>query len=326
MTNRLATALLFSFSSLFIACGPALALGNICSVSGSTATSLGNYNSFSGTGFAQVPVTLNLTRYIRSGNQKTQLVDFYVSQPAGSPAGYDVRYQNTSVLYVYPASHPLFYSPTSGTVYYNFGPANQPDTVSIPLLITIPAGLDLTAGAPLAFNIVYICKGSGGLDDVVVPTTLNNAITVQMNIQSALQASYAGPALDFGEVGAVTDVQALQHTVSGAVRVASTGPYAVSMSSQNNYKMLLPGGNPAIASQTLRYSTRLLGQTVDSNAPAFGPVTCLRAGTAGQNLSLSVTLREGGIGKIASSRYQDDLTVTITPLATAGSAQNCPNL
>jgi hypothetical protein len=42
-------------------------------------------------------------------------------------------------------------------------------------------------------DIVYVCRGNGGLSDVSAPTTLAQATTININVQSALQASYAGP-------------------------------------------------------------------------------------------------------------------------------------
>src|SRR3546814_16477615 len=77
--------------------------------------------------------------------------------PAGQTAP-DIRYQGRNVV------HPLsqaprlsLNSPASGTIYYNFSSPNNHDSVSLPLVISVPAGVDLTAGRPLTFDIAYIC-------------------------------------------------------------------------------------------------------------------------------------------------------------------------
>jgi spore coat protein U-like protein len=320
-------AILLCLVAFMSSISPARAVGNACSVSGATTASIGNYNPFTGSSFNQVQVTLNLTRY-RSGFGYTRRVNFYFVQPAGSPA-YALRYQNSSVLYTLPATHSLsLFFPPSGTVFYDFGFSFSPNTVSIPLVVTIPAGVDLNAGDPIVFDIRYICEGASGLQSIGTPTTLAAAVTIRINVLSALQASYVGPALNFGEVGAVTDAVAPTHTVAGAIRVASSGPYLVQMTSTNSYRMTYPGGNLSLDAQTIRYAAQFLGQTKDRAAPAFATVACTRAGISGQQLPLTVALREGGLTKVPSPDYADTLTVTITPLAVpyAGSTVNCPTL
>jgi hypothetical protein len=99
---------------------------------------------------------------------------------------------------------------------------------------------------------------------------------IRIDVQSAVQASYAGPPFDFGEVGDLTDAQAQSFSIVGMVRVASTGPYSVALSSANAYRMTYPGGSPAISTQSLRYSVRLLGQTRDSTWPIFSTIACAR--------------------------------------------------
>ena len=115
---------------------------------------------------------------------------------------------------------------------------------------------------------------------------------------------------------------------AGVIRVASTGPFTVSMTSANSYRMTYPGGNLATTAERIRYATRLLGQTRDSTNATFTTVACQRAGLTGENLPISVTLREGGQAKVPASAYRDTLTVTVTPLATpfAGSPFDCPSL
>jgi spore coat protein U-like protein len=306
---------------------PAQAIGGACSVSGSTSGTIGSYNPFGGAGPTQVTVYLNLTRHAQGGH-KTREVDFYFSQPPGSPA-FDIRYLGSNVLYTLPATHALsLQNPPAGTVHYDYGSAGKPDTVQLRFVVTIPAGLNLAAGQPLVFDIVYVCSGSGGLLDVSTPTTLPAAITLQVNVQSALQASYAGPALDFEEIGGITDAQALTHSISGALRVASTGPFSVALSSANSYRMTYPGGNASMPQQSVGYAVRMLGQIHNRASPGLGTIVCAALGTAGQNLPLVATLEEGGASKASAPNYQDNLTVTVTPLAVpyGGNPQNCNTL
>src|SRR3546814_11015187 len=95
---------------------------------------------------------------------KTRSVNFFLVEPAGQTA-LDIRYQGRNVV------HPLsqaprlsLNSPASGTIYYNFSSPNNPDSVSLPLVISVPAGVDLTAGRPLTFDIAYICDAVAGMD------------------------------------------------------------------------------------------------------------------------------------------------------------------
>jgi spore coat protein U-like protein len=302
---------------------PAQATGNSCSVTGATTASIGNYDPFTGSSFTQVPVTLTLNRFT-SGSKKTQRVDFYLVQPAGSQAGYAITYQSSNVLYTLPATYPLTLPspPASGTVFYNFGGNASPDSVSLVFLVTIPPGVNLSAGAPITFDIVYICDGTGGLNGVSTPTTLPGAITIQINVVSALQARYAGSALNFGELGGVSNAQASTHSVAGMIRVASTGPYTVTLSGGNGYQMTYPGGNLGTSAQTIKYSARFLGQTMSNAAPTFATVACSPAGIGGQNLPLTLALSEGGQTKTAAPNYRDTLVVTVTPLAVPFNGQS----
>jgi spore coat protein U-like protein len=255
-------------------------------------------------------------------------VNFYFVQPAGTPA-YAINYSGSSILYTLPASHSLsLTSPPSGTVFTDFAGAGAADTLTLSLVVTIPGNLNLTAGDPIVFDIRYICEGGGGMQDVTSPATLTAAMTIKINVLSALQASYSGPALDFGEVGAVADAQASAHSVTGNIRVASSGPYTVRLSSTNAYRMTYPGGGLGTAAQTIGYDTRFLGQTRNNASPTFTTVTCTRAGIGGQNLPITVTLQEGGVTKVPASNYMDTLTVTVTPLAVpyGGSTVSCASL
>src|SRR3546814_8756208 len=84
-------------------------------------------------------------------------------------------------------------SPASGTIYYNFSSPNNLDSVSLPLVISVPAGVDLTAGRPLTFDIDYICDAVAGMVRVGLRMKLAQAIPVRINEASALQVRWGGP-------------------------------------------------------------------------------------------------------------------------------------
>ncbi|MDZ4109311.1 MAG: hypothetical protein U1E18_06885 [Brevundimonas sp.] len=300
-----------------------------CGVTGTNVASIGNYDPFSPSAISSVTTSVTLTRLTGTGGKKTQNVNFYFVKPAGSPA-YQIIYDGSNVLYEAPgyAGAPILNvnnsNPTPGLVYVNFGGAAAPDTQTVNFTVTVPAGADLTAGGSIPFDIRYVCKGTGGMTDVSSPQTLTNAFSLNITVLSALQASYVGAALDFGEIGTLSTPTVLAspatYTRPGAVRVASSGPYSVELTSQNNFQLTAAGAS------TIDYRMAFLGQTRSNASPVFSPVNCLRAGVSGVNLPISVTLQEGGETKIPASSYSDNLSVTVTPLVVAGGAQNCPAL
>jgi hypothetical protein len=302
--------------------GGALAAGGNppCGVTASNVVSIGDYNPFSPMPITNVPVNLTLYRKL-NGSAKTQTVNFVMTQPPGSP-DYQITYQGINVLYTTPVpagQQPSINAQQPGQIYYNFGGAAQPDTVVLPVIVTIPAGVDLSAGDPIRFDILYVCNGTGQLSDVTVPSVLPNAVTLNLNVLSALQAYYAGPALDFGEIGEVplnvSGQPASVTTRSGYFGVKSSGPYDVSVTSENGYRMTFPGGNTSNPLQRVDYEMSLLGQTVYPGSPSFTPKRCTRAGVAvGQSLGITTKLREGGTGKMPAPNYRDILSVTFTPL------------
>jgi spore coat protein U-like protein len=175
--------------------------------------------------------------------------------------------------------------------------------------------LDLSAGKPIEFDIVYVCDGTGGMGNVTVPTTLNSAVRINVNVLSALQASYIGQTLNFGNVDSKTTAQVLAAPLDFAtsptlnnIRVASSGPYKVEVQSTNNYKLKIANGT-----DTLNYQAYFLGQTLKPSAPTFAPVTCQRASISGVNLPVRARLVEGGVFKTPGI-YSDTITVTISPL------------
>lgn len=300
------------------------AAAQTCSLSGTSATSLGNYDPFNPVAISSAPVTLNLTRYVNPAktSEKTQQVNFYFTKPAGSPA-YQIIHNGQNVLYEEPgyAGAPTLIANNEppGSVNVNFGGGGQTDTLARNFVVTIPPGVDLSAGDPIRFDIRYVCQGTGGLGSVNSASIIRNAVTLNINVLSALQASYVGSALDFGEIGDKDTATVLATPLirNGAIRVASSGPYTVAMTSANNFRLTAPGAS------TIDYETRFLGQTRSNASPTFATRTCVRAGISGQNLPIYATLKEGGQTKIPAPNYADQLTITVTPLATATAPQDC---
>ena len=313
----------------------ASAQSSSCGVTGSALAAQSiTYDPFAPNGLNQVEIPLILTRF-SSGSAKTQTVNFVLTQPVGSPA-YEVTYNGSSILYTegQTQGHPQINSQVAGEVHYNYTGAGQSD-FSDPLMlrVTVPANTDLSSGEPIAFDILYVCKGTGNLPSVNTPQTLQDAIKINVNVLSALQASYVGAVLDFGEVGDKTTAEVLgapgtYTTPAGNnIRVASSGPYSVAVTSQNNYKLTFPGGNLGDTTHTLDYSAKFLGQTLTTAASNFTTTTCVRAGIGGVNLPISATLLEGGQTKTPSPNYSDVITVTVSPLLSGAAGQlNCPAL
>jgi spore coat protein U-like protein len=244
-----------------------------------------------------------------------------------------VLYNGVSVLYTegQTGTRPTIGSQSPGEINYNFGGASAPDqSTPFNLVATVPAGLDLSAGQPIRFDISYVCNGTGGMRDVAVPTKLTSAVQINVNVLSGLQASYVGPALDFGEVGAKTDAPPTDPGPrTGFIRVASSGPYSVEMRSEKGYRLSYPGGNPAIAAQSIAYQASLLGQSRSPSDSSSIRQVCTRAGLAssssgqGVRIPLTVTLQQGGQGKLPAPAYQDNLVVTITPLIDPQAGFSC---
>ena len=317
--------------------------GNGCGLTGSaTAAATIQYDPFSTNDLSEVTIPLTLTRFVGTGGKKTQFVYFILERPSQSP-DYKVFFTNgstTSNVVYTPTGHPNLPTMNSndpGQIYYNFG-GNQPDQVTFNVKVTVPAGADLSAGGNITFDIVYKCTGTGGMDSVVESTRLAQAVTINVNVLSALQASYGGEVLDFGEVGnkSNTDVQGspTTYTRKGTIRVRSSGAYEIRMNSTNNYRLTYPnGGDATNVSKSLTYTAKLVGNAPSdtrvgvSGSTASQPdivKNCVRAGViGGQTLPLEVTLTEGGNTKLPSPGYADTLNVTVTPLVAIGTSA-CP--
>ena len=341
-SNGVRTGLLVAGATLGGWCNHAQAAG--CGVTGSAIASTASYNPFSPAGLATTTVTLNLTRINPPGTGMTTRVNFYLK---GNDASAD-----STVIVPISVSGPVLASGTGRNVFVNAGatpPTIAPtamtpsgtnpflqvdftggvgaDSATVTFRVSLPPAANFTASTTLGFNAWFACKATGGKISTFEQTgTLDNALTFPITVLSALQASYAGSALNFGEVGglSVPQGQAGPSTPAGNyVRVQSSGPYAVTLASQNAFHLLHPSGSVTDPASTIRYQVRFLGATRDAVSTATpGSValnqTCARAGVGAafeDHLTVSAALEEGGAGKTPSPHYSDILTVTVTPLA-----------
>lgn len=314
----------------------------VCGVTGyATAPASITYDPFAPGGLSQatIPLILQRTRNLLLG--RTDEVSLVLVAPAGSPP-LQVTYQGQSVLYQEgtTAGRPRALDSrdngagAAGEIRYRFGGLFASDlSAPLNLRVTVPQGTDLAPGEPLYLDILYICSGDGGMLSVPSAVRESRAIRLDVNTVSALQAYYAGSALDFGEIGDATTQQVLaapdRYTTAtnNSLRVRSSGPFEVRVRSQNDFRLTYPGGNTGSASETIRYSVRFLGQDIASNA-SFGTRTCARAGVAGAAgvLPIRARLTEGGSVKTPSPAYADTVTITFTPLVSASAAQSCAGL
>lgn len=312
-----------------------------CGVTGiATAPATIIYDPFAPGGLSQATIPLVLQRK-RGLLGYTDEVSLILTAPVGSPA-LSVTYQGYNVLYAEGATAGRPRALTgqdggagaAGEIRYEFGNIFATDlSAPLNLRVSVPPGTELTAGEPIYFDVQYICSGEGLIQGVPSPIRESRAIRLEVNVVSALQAYYAGSALDFGEIGDATTAQVQanpeRYTTSSAnsLRVRSSGPYEVRVRSQNDFRLTFPGGSTANTAETVRYSVRFLGQDIASNA-AFGTRTCARAGVGGATgvLPIRAKLTEGGAGKTPSGSYGDTITVTFSPIVTTSTAQSCSGL
>lgn len=310
--------------------------------SGATSTSI-RYDPFSASGLQQVDVPLTLTRNV-NGGAKTQQVYFIMTRPDGSPPYQMTVFAPNSgvslgkVLYTETeaaaSGRPVAQNNVNDQIYYNFGGAQQPDSVTYQLKITIPAGTDLRAGEPITFGIRYVCDGTGGMASVTTAAINPAAVAINVRVMSALRATYAGTALDFGEIGGISaDTTTVPAGATKATSdmnrflVLSSGAYSVAIKSDNAFTLRNGGG---AANDSIRYSLRFLGRDLTDASPSPTTqallVNCRPSGVIapGELLPIQARLLEGGQGKNPSPIYRDVLTVTFTPLADAnGGSETC---
>lgn len=327
---------------------PAMAHAGTCgltTVSGGTASQ--TYDPFNPATSTIQLSNLVLSRVNGAGGEKTASLNFYIKGQSASQDGTSVVFnsatgsgtgtgygQNLFFSFSSPGPTPLDNSstPVAGIFRWNFNGNNAAsDTFTVNATITLPANLNLSASSQLAFDIVYSCAGTGGGGPFTSTGTVPSAITANIVVPSALRATYAGTALDFGEIGQVATANAATAKTSATnyIRVQSTGPYSVSMTSNGNY-LLTPGGTATSdPNQKVGWSLKFLGQTRSPTNTSAIALTCARANVSDaieDHLALQGTLVEGGAGKAPSANYRDTLTVTITPLAASTSSfPDCGN-
>lgn len=312
-----------------------------CGFTGTATASGGVYDPFNPAG-RTATIQLSLTRIDSSTNNgfKTAVVSFYLrSIPAAdgiqiiprsvAVTGNVTFLPNADIFYGTGETTPFMGPPTSSTnpigsnAYLKIEFTGN-DAASNPALVTfdviLPANLNLNTSATLPFDAVLRCTTTGGGAPTDQSDVVPGAISMPITILSALQASFAGTALDFGEVGDVTNALATTRNTgtSNYIRVQSSGAYQVSLTSANAYRLKHPTGSLANATQRINYSLKFLGTTRSNLATSTISQNCARAGIGAGNedrLYLSATLAEGGVGKdpSLSGNYSDILTVTITP-------------
>lgn len=346
----------FALAAAAFALAPsAQAQTTTCGITGTSSAAPALYDPFNPTGLAPTTITLNLTRVNPPGGGDTRVVNFYLKArssvadgtviiPVSVAGQLQVEGLNQNIFYNFNAPAPIV-SPTSLSpsatqrflkIDFTGGNAGS-NTATVTFQVRLPANLDLNTSSALAFDAFFGCDVRGGQSNGLQQSgSFNNAVVFPITVLSALQASYAGSALDFGEVGDKTTTEVLAAPAAyttpqfNSVRVRSSGPYSVSLASDNAYRLTFPGGTLGTASNVLNYKVRFLGQERSNANPAFTTVTCQRAGvpTAEADvLPVVATLLEGGSGKLVSPSYSDNLTVTVTPLLLgAPSQQNCPAL
>ena len=330
---------------------PAEAQVRRCLVTAQSTPALANYDPFNPTALTINNLSITFTRSNGPGGEKPSTIDMYVKAQTSAANGTQLipvsvvgsgtaTGLNQNIFYNTPGpvpniTVPLGNTPVPGVLRWDYS-GNNPasDVFVVNFNVILPANLDLTASTSIIFDIEYGCNGTGGGPQFSERATAPNAFTLSVKVLSALQASYVGAALDFGEVGDKTTADVLLAPVTYStpatgnnVRVLSSGPYKVEMTSQNIYRLTFPGGNPGTAVQRLNYKALFLGQTVSNASPTFSAVTCARAGVPASEadlLPIRATLLEGGDGKQLSPDYKDVITVTVSPLAVGPVGVDCP--
>jgi hypothetical protein len=314
-----------------------------CGIIGSATASGGTYDPFSPTGFPTATVALRLQRINGAGGQKTDIVNFYLKSnstaadgtsiiPSSVVVDGNVTGLGLDIFYDFnqtpPNYAPTSVNPSSANQYLKIeftGNNAASDFATVNFQVTLPANLDLNASTTLPFDAVFACSTTGGGGPTQQTGSITTAVTFPITVLSALQATYGGAPLDFGEIGDKTTAQVTASPATyvtaptNYVRVQSSGPYEIALTSANNYYMT-PGGAATTADplQRVGYKLKFLGATrLPSNTAAISTI-CPRAGVgtaAEDHLNIQGQLAEGGAGKVVSANYRDTLTVTITPKA-----------
>ena len=277
------------------------------------------YNPFNASAGIDQTITLSVRRYPVILLDKPDEANIVFVRRAGDNYPYDIILvkddgagSGGSVLYSSPPTLSAGNN-DNGEIDVDYGIILGSDVRYPQIRFTAPVNTDLPAGdIELAFDIKVLCESPTSLE------TISSGFKISLTVLSALQASYTGSALDFGEIGGMTtaDINASGDAVkrrTGNIRVASSGPYKLEATSQNNWQLTKGGTPTANANERIAYQFSLAGRTAQTGSD-YAPKACLRAGVAGEYVPVSALLLEGGVGKAASSTYQDVVTVTVTPL------------
>lgn len=308
-----------------------------CGITG-TPTNIGTitYDPFQPTGIQEATVSLNLVRRNFSGGGDTRIVNFYLKEvsnradgtkivPLSVSGAVSVEGLGLNIFYssneTPPILTPITVLPNSNARFLKIdftGNNAGSDTAIVNFKVTLPPLSNLEATQQLAFDAIFSCNIQGGkANGTVDGGSIANAVVFPVTVLSALRASFQGQALDFGEIGQVTNTEAATKTLTGrSVRVESSGVYTVTMTSANTYKLKKPGA--ATPMDEVRYKVRFLGQTRGDGDTSTLTQRCKRAEigpSLAKYLPIVPTLVEGGAGKNPSPNYSDYLTVTLTPEA-----------
>jgi hypothetical protein len=210
------------------------------------------------------------------------------------------------------------------------------------ITVTIPSGAVTQVTYPtttISFDMAYDCKTTGGGGKTDTVGQINAALTINFNVLSALKASFAGSALDFGDITNLTLSQATARTVGGSgvsnINVQSSGPYDVSVQSAHGFVMTQFNAalGSTAANQRVGYTLNYLnfsGLTGTAAVPgpttAQGPKLCNAANISGVQEPISATLAEatGPTGAKLGGSYQDTVTITFQPRNLTSGSQSCP--
>jgi hypothetical protein len=313
-----------------------------CGITGTASATAATYDPFNPAGLAATSVTLQLQRVNGSGGQKTNIVNFYLKSnstqadgtsivPTSVTVEGNVSGLNLDIFYDYnqtpPVVAPTSVSPSAINKFLKIeftGNNAASDFATVNFTVALPANLDLNASTTLPCDAIFACSTTGGGSPTQQTGQITNAVSFPITVLSALQATYAGTALDFGEIGDVTTTQVntspLTYVtgVNNYVRVQSSGPYQVQLTSQNNYVMTPGGSATADPLQRIQYRVKFLGQTRSPSNTSAIQFVCPRAGVGNaveDHLNVQAQLAEGGNGKTTAANYLDTLTVTIAPQA-----------
>ncbi len=313
-----------------------------CGIAGSATATPQAYDPFSGNALQVTNVSLTLSRINGGGGEKTDIVNFYLTDASGRSNGVQVIPRTTSVAgqvlglgtdifygtnETPPTVSPTSIDPTTSNAFLKIiftGNNKDSDTAVVNFDVIIPAETGLQAGnGDLFFTAKFGCSTTGGGQQTQQTGQLSDTVKFPVRVMSALRATYTGAALDFGEIGNIDNTAAASTKTSANnyIRVESTGPYKVSWTSANNYRLL--NENYTLANATsnelIAYKLGFMGRSTTANNAAVDLRTCPSAGLKlayEDKLYMQATLIQGGKNKTPSlaKNYSDQLTITIEPL------------